>query len=164
MSVKSAGELAEELGGPATVRLGDLDLSQFFGAGGPGDGEEGEEEVTYEETASKSFSVEKVFVGHSPEHGAKFDGNSMLLHLEGLKYVFVGEVVFSFTAKSPIAKFFSPVGNNDVPYPWAVDEEGSRYLFTMSVILASKLFENSDRLVDRGFLLRKIIRDSLSKP
>lgn len=145
VSVKAAGELEEELGGPGkVVQLGDLDLSKFFGGGGPGNGEEGEEEVTYEEAACTSFSAEKVFVGHSPEHGAKFDGNSMLLHLEGLKYVFVGEEVFSFTAKSPITKFLSPVGNNDVPYPWAVDEEGSRYLFTMSVILASKLFENSD--------------------
>ncbi|OLP84177.1 hypothetical protein AK812_SmicGene34985 [Symbiodinium microadriaticum] len=143
----AAGELEEELGGPGkVVQLGDLDLSKFFGGGGPGNGEEGEEEVTYEEAACTSFSAEKVFVGHSPEHGAKFDGNSMLLHLEGLKYVFVGEEVFSFTAKSPITKFLSPVGNNDVPYPWAVDEEGSRYLFTMSVILASKLFENSDLL------------------
>ena len=98
----------------------------------------------YAEVACASFDAERVFVGESPKHGAGFDGNSMLLHLGGLKYVFVGEKVFSFTAKSPITKYLSPVGNSDVPYPWAVDEEGFRYLMISSVILSGKLFENSD--------------------
>eukprot|EP00438_Fugacium_kawagutii_P016461 Skav211454 [mRNA] locus=scaffold379:112596:113276:- [translate_table: standard] len=106
------------------------------------DDPEDEESLKYEEEPCVSVSAEKVFVGQSPKHGARFDGNSMLLHLEALKYMFVGETVFSFTAKSPITKFVSPVGNNDVPYPWAMDEQGFRYLLTSSVILSGKLFEN----------------------
>ncbi|CAJ1386945.1 unnamed protein product [Effrenium voratum] len=110
------------------------------------DDDDDDEEVwaNYAEVACASFDAERVFVGESPKHGAGFDGNSMLLHLGGLKYVFVGEKVFSFTAKSPITKYLSPVGNSDVPYPWAVDEEGFRYLMISSVILSGKLFENSD--------------------
>ena len=131
--VMTAGELQKQLG---------VDLFQMV------DEPEGEEEEdaeedeedgelpTYEEEPCITFTAGKVFVGQSPKHGARFDGNSLLLHLEGLKYVFVGETVFSFTAKSPITKYVSPVGNNDVPYPWAMDEQGFRYLMTSSVILA----------------------------
>ena len=86
--------------------------------------------------------------GESAEHGAKFDGNSILLHIEGMKYVFIGEEIFSFTAQSRIMEFKSPVGNNDVPYPWAKDEEGLRYLLTMSVILSSKLFDSEEKAND----------------
>ena len=152
--VLTAGELQVELGNhPLLVRL----------AGG----EEGEEEDAeqdteeqipkYEEAACTSFSAEKVFVGQCPKHGAAFNGNSMLLHLEGLKYVFVGENVFSFTAKSPITQYSSPVGNNDVPYPWAMDEQGFRYLMISSVILSGKLFEKGeedpyDLFFDRGLI------------
>ena len=106
-----------------------------------------EEMPRYEREPCISFSAERVFVGQSPKHAkhrARFDGNSLLLHLEGLKYVFVGENVFAFTAKSPITKYVSPVGNSDVPYPWAMDEQGFRYLMISSVIVTGKLFENSD--------------------
>ena len=98
----------------------------------------------YEEVECVSFSAEDVFVGQCPVSGSVYEGNSMLLHLEGLEYVFIGFMVFSFTAKSTITKFVSPVGNSDVPYPWAIDEEGYRYLFIEDVILANKLFGEED--------------------
>ena len=139
--VITAGELRKELGAePLLVQMAD-DIDE---GGEEEDAEEDEELPKYEEEPCISFSAERVFVGESPKHGARFDGNSLLLHLEGLKYVFVGESVFSFTAKSPITKYVSPVGNNDVPYPWAMDEQGFRYLMISSVIVTGKLFENSD--------------------
>lgn len=96
-------------------------------------------------SSSKSYlksvyaeTVERTFVGISPineltwfsgGHGPEFDGNSILIHEHDSRYVFVGESVYSFRASSHIVKFISPVGNNDVPYPYAVDEEGRYYLF-----------------------------------
>mmetsp|Transcript_14067 Transcript_14067/g.26288 ORF Transcript_14067/g.26288 Transcript_14067/m.26288 type:complete len:205 (+) Transcript_14067:37-651(+) len=103
-------------------------------------------EESYDEKACISFSAERVFVGRSPEHGRIFDGNSLLLHVEGLKYIFVGHKIFSFTAKSMITEYVSPVGNNDVPYPWALDEQGWRYLMIENCILGSKLFEKVETL------------------
>ena len=76
----------------------------------------------YEEVECVSFSAENVFVGQCPTRGSLHEGNSMLLHLEGLQYAFIGDMVFSFTAKSTITKFVSLVGNSDVPYPWAMDD------------------------------------------
>ena len=76
----------------------------------------------HEEVECVSFSAENVFVGQCPTRGSLHEGNSMLLHLEGLQYAFIGDMVFSFTAKSTITKFVSLVGNSDVPYPWAMDD------------------------------------------
>ncbi|CAE7181397.1 unnamed protein product, partial [Symbiodinium pilosum] len=112
--------------------------------GREGDAENNEGLPAYEKQASLILSAERVFIGQCPKRGASFDGNSMLLHLEGMKYVFVGVLVFSFTSTSRITKYASLVGNNDVPYPWAIDEQGRRYLMTSSVILDSKLFEDID--------------------
>lgn len=88
--------------------------------------------------------VQRVFIGKSPlnettefsgGHGPRFDGNSFLFHEEGLTYVFVGEVIRRFTAKYPIVTYVSPVGNNDVPYPYAIDESGRYYLLIENVVL-----------------------------
>mmetsp|Transcript_3604 Transcript_3604/g.6404 ORF Transcript_3604/g.6404 Transcript_3604/m.6404 type:complete len:292 (+) Transcript_3604:98-973(+) len=110
------------------------------------DDDDNEEAINYEDNDCISFSAERVFVGRCPEKGPEADGNSILLQVEGLKYVFIGDTIFSFTAKSRITKYVSIVGNNDVPYPWAMDEEGSRYLMIESCILSSKLFESGEGL------------------
>ena len=39
------------------------------------------------------------------------------------------------SSKSEIKKFISPVGNNDVPYPYAVDVDGNYYLMIEDVII-----------------------------
>ena len=144
--VMTVAELQKQLGKGGQQLL--LQMAPEMAEGGESeeeDADEAEEDMpNYEEEACTSFDAERVFVGQCPKHGARFDGNSILLLKEGLEYVFVGESVFSFTAKSPITKYLSPVGNNDVPYPWAMDEQGFRYLMTFSVILGGKLFENSD--------------------
>lgn len=67
--------------------------------------------------------------------GSHFDGNSILLDLGGLKYVFIGWKIQEFTALAPIIKYESPVGNNDFPYPWAEDDQGNYYLLIEGVIL-----------------------------
>ena len=49
-------------------------------------------------------------------------GNSILIQLSPQKYYFIGDSIFSFTSRSPIIRYESPVGNNDVPYPIAFTE------------------------------------------
>jgi len=51
---------------------------------------DGGELPSYEDRACVSFYAESVLVGRCPHHGAVFDGNSILLHVGGLKYVFIG--------------------------------------------------------------------------
>jgi len=48
-------------------------------------------------------------------------GNSVLLNLDNGRYVFIGNFIFEFESYGKIIEFHSPVGNNDVPYPYAID-------------------------------------------
>jgi hypothetical protein len=103
----------------------------------------------YDTMVVKPTRHTRAFVGHSPltpmtefsgGHGPKFDGNSMLFELgrtQPLRYMFIGECVRVFSTRSHITRFESPVGNNDVPYPYAVDSSGVVYLLTEGVRLTA---------------------------
>jgi hypothetical protein len=90
-------------------------------------------------------------------HGPRFDGNSMLFELPhtpgapgagARRYVFVGTCVLAFGTRSPIVSFVSPVGNSDVPYPYAVDRAGVVYLLIEGVTLTTGLPTGKDRDAD----------------
>lgn len=98
---------------------------------------ESKSRVMYTKLVMK-FKYEKIFVGKSPlndmtgfscGHGKRFDGNNLLFHIKGKKYISIGWNIYSFTAGDKIDRFVSPVGNNDVPYPFAV---GDKYVYLIS--------------------------------
>lgn len=80
-----------------------------------------------------TYSVSRVLLGDDPEnvYSERSDwvkgwrGNSVLAELTPNSYLYIGESVYEFSTsgKSPITMYRSPVGNNDVPYPFAVDSE-----------------------------------------
>tara|TARA_Y100000741_G_scaffold99113_1_gene73562 strand:- start:160 stop:939 length:780 start_codon:yes stop_codon:yes gene_type:complete len=101
-----------------------------------------EKSIKYEK--KNYFKCMNIFIGKSPKnkktifstaYGSKFTGNSILLQITKNKYIFIGHIIFSFTSKSEIKKFVSPVGNNDVPYPYAIDIDGRYYLIIENVII-----------------------------
>lgn len=59
---------------------------------------------------------------HTKQQARQFDGNSLLLHMIGNDYVYVGESIYAFTLaeNETVEHYYSPVGNNDVPYPMLV--------------------------------------------
>jgi len=75
----------------------------------------------------KTVSVQKVFVGkstgkppsadHEPNQSKYFVGNSILLHLSGKKYMFIGFKIYEFEIEDEVDHYFSMIGRNDVPYP-----------------------------------------------
>lgn len=90
--------------------------------------------------------VARTFVGVSPRnrmtafsggHGPRFLGNTILLDMTQ-HYIFIGRSVEKFTTLAPIREFWSPVGNSDVPYPYAVDTLGNTYLLIEGVVLLAK--------------------------
>jgi hypothetical protein len=94
----------------------------------------------------EAANLEKVFVGKSPlnamtessgGHGPDFDGNSILVKQISGMYVFIGQTITSFQALAEIVEYVSPVGNNDVPYPFAVDSAGNHYLLIEGIIVSS---------------------------
>lgn len=88
----------------------------------------------------EAFNPDKIFIGESPVnpmtefsagHGPKFNGNSILLKMDNendtFKYVFIGDQIYSFKTNHQIVSFMSHVGNNDVPYPYAIDDKDNYY-------------------------------------
>jgi len=70
-------------------------------------------------------NVEKVFDGNAT--GGDKD-SAMLLSLGDNKYVYIGSVVYEFTAEDEIKEFYAKIGNSAVPYPVAV---GDKYAYFM---------------------------------
>ena len=85
----------------------------------------------------KKLTVKEVHIGESPCNskiyikdacGASEKGNSILLHLSGNKYMYVGHEVYEFTMEDEFEAYYSVIGNNDVPYPVVL---GSKYVYFM---------------------------------
>ena len=55
-------------------------------------------------------------------------GNSLLIQLTKTKYIHIGMIIYSFETDSEILDFISPVGNNDVPYPIALDKDNVYFM------------------------------------
>lgn len=53
---------------------------------------------------------------------SSFKGNSILIELKPLNYLFIGDSIKQFTTTEPIVKYVSTIGNNSVPYPFALTE------------------------------------------
>ena len=79
----------------------------------------------------------KIFVGDNDLNAPDYDlekgsgrGNTILLQTGKDKYIYIGHEIKSFTTKDGdvIQKYYSPVGNNAVPYPYAV---GQKYVYLM---------------------------------
>lgn len=87
-------------------------------------------------TLVKHYTPQKIFVGESPStrmtrfsagYGPTFTGNTILLHINDYNYVVIHERIEEFTTNNDhILEYISPVGNNDVPYHFAI---GEKYLY-----------------------------------
>jgi len=91
-----------------------------------------------------TFNPQQIFIGKSPLtemtkfsgcHGEVFDGNTILLKMSCRSYVFIGATISKFQSLHEIVEYVSPIGNNAVPYPYAVDTKGNYYLLIGEVIL-----------------------------
>ena len=111
-----------------------------------------QDKIIYASDPILTFKPSKIFIGkdpegltnHEPGCDCVTDGNTILLKMEGNEYILVGATIDSYDSLGEIVKFVSRIGNNDVPYPYAVDEYGNIYLFSSSVIL-----KNSDEMQSR---------------
>lgn len=90
----------------------------------------------YTKTITSFESVQKVYIGNSMKGDnaggdTKFGrGNSILVHLSGKKYAFIGAGVLTFEleADDEFQNFYSPIGRNDVPYPILLGKKNVYFL------------------------------------
>jgi len=92
------------------------------------------------------ISPQQIFIGKSIKnkttefsggYGDEFDGNSLLLKISDSACIYIGEKIMLFNTMYPIVAYYSPVGNNDVPYPYAVDSANNYYLIIEDIIIKS---------------------------
>lgn len=85
----------------------------------------------------------RAFVGKSPRcpmtefsgaYGPTYDGNSILLYLGHDEYVYIGNSIKTFVS-TEIVEYNSPVGNNNVPYPYAFTSDGRCHLVIEDVTI-----------------------------
>lgn len=71
-----------------------------------------------------------IFTGSQPD-----PINTVLINTRDNNYVFVGRTIQKFNSIDPIVDYFSIIGRNDVPYPYAIDSKNRYYLLIENVIL-----------------------------
>jgi len=82
----------------------------------------------------KKLTVKEIHVGKSPcipsadGCGAFGNGNTILLHVSGNTYIYIGSQIYQFTMEDELKAYYSMIGNNDVPYPIIL---GSKYVYMM---------------------------------
>lgn len=91
------------------------------------------------------------------DNGYDFDwGNSVLIHLLDDKYIYVGSQIYEFTSPLPILEYFSPIGNNDVPYPFA-RSCNETFLMIEDVVLDNELLrQEQEKFPTLGFCPYKL--------
>ena len=91
-------------------------------------------------------NVNKVFIGKSQK--SSFDSNTILLQISKNRYVYIGSIIYEFTADNDeIVEYFSYVGNSNVPYPVAL---GNNYVYFMldKVYIDRNLFPKDTNWID----------------
>lgn len=88
----------------------------------------------------KEYTYKNIWYGENDKwNRGKYwkKGNSILLQIGENKYVYIGSKIFAFNAKSgdTINKYFSPIGNSDVPYPYAVGEKYTYFMIEDAAVL-----------------------------
>lgn len=127
-------ETRDNGGRPFTVKISDDKKVQVYKS-------EWDDEDNHSLVLLQTYHPEEILIGKSPlndvtkfsgAHGPEYDGNSILLHLGELKYVFIGDSMYSFSTKHSIVKLISPIGNSDVPYPYAYDNSENKNYYLLS--------------------------------
>lgn len=99
------------------------------------DGEFISHREVYNTDATCVFLDDETNVGFDP----RFYGNTILAEIASHRYVWIGNRgIREFTARAPIIQFTSPMGNSNVPYPWARDAVGDYYLMLDDVIIRDR--------------------------
>lgn len=83
---------------------------------------------TYTKLVLEIPKYKKLFIGKNTgpfknEYDGEIPGSSVLVHVSGTTYISIGESIIQFEAPDGIEKFYSIMGNNDVPYPYAIGEK-----------------------------------------
>jgi hypothetical protein len=121
--------------------------------------------VDIEKPVKDLFTVnaDEIFVGKKSPNGgydgltpSKAVGNSILLKV-GDKYTYIGSEIYTFSPVKgdTILKYYSNIGNNDVPYPYAI---GKTHVYIMldKVAVEKSYFDMKDDIYEQFYYDHRI--------
>jgi hypothetical protein len=103
-------------------------------------------------------TADKVFIGKKSPTGGydglkpkEAEGNSILL-LVGSKYMYIGSEIYQFepVKGDSIEKYYSDIGNSDVPYPYAVGKT-HMYIMLDKVAVEKSFFDKKDDIYQQYY-------------
>lgn len=83
-----------------------------------------------------SFKYLSVFIGdndledHNYAPKGEAVGNTILVRRYGGRYTYIGDEIYTFSLQQGdrIVSYYSPVGNSDVPYPYAIGQKNVYFM------------------------------------
>ena len=89
------------------------------------------DKCNYDKLVKKYIIINK-YIGKHPKN--KYIGNSIILQLSEKKYVYIGHKIYEFSINDNIIKYYSFVGNSDVPYPVLLGEKRVYFMLDMESV------------------------------
>jgi len=87
----------------------------------------------------KTYRYQQVFIGRDGIQKPAEPGNSILVRIGNMRYVYIGHMIYEFSTDERITKYHSPVGNNDVPYPTADAPTKTYFMLDMKYVPNDKI-------------------------
>jgi hypothetical protein len=115
------------------------------------------------------FTTDTLFVGKkSPKGGydglkpKEAEGNSILLQV-GAKYIYIGSEIYEFqpVKGDTIEKYYSDIGNSDVPYPYAIGKTHV-YIMVDKVAVSKDFFDMNKGIYEQYYEATTYLKDRLS--
>lgn len=83
-------------------------------------------------------------------------GNTILVQLEQHKYMYIGKIIYTFEISDEIIDYYSPLRNNDIPYPFAVGTQNI-YLLLENVFIEKQYIFNKKDPYNEYYYLRNYL-------
>ena len=96
-------------------------------------------------------------IGNGPAPKGMYPGNSILIQTGTGHYIYAGHEIYSFDTVNgeEIQKYYSPVGNSAVPYPYAVGEKHTYFMLDKQTVPNELLDLSKDAYSQfYGFILK----------
>ena len=94
------------------------------------------------DTLINEWKYKEIWIGSDPHafgldaDDPRFKGNSILVQLTASKYMFIGWNIYTFElmeGDEPL-KYYSPVGSNDVPYPYLIGKTHTYFMIEYTAV------------------------------
>jgi hypothetical protein len=105
-----------------------------------------------------TLTTDKVFIGKKSPNGgydglkpSEAEGNTILVQI-GEKYTYIGHEIYEFlpVKGDTIVKYYSNIGNSDVPYPYAIGKTHV-YIILDGVAIEKSYFDMSDDIYEQFY-------------